>query len=231
MELTFPNNPTLKPIIRSTKVDREPPISDITKSRILQKYNMANKIAPVLTAGIAVGAIAMTDGVDLYYSIQKGDGMEIAYYGARTALGVGFVAGSAKWGDKAFFKGLKIGKFGKFNIAGAVIAGLDVSYNIYKIATADSWLEQLEYAEKAEAALIDGVIGCIEPYGIAAHIGWQVGVFATNKLCDKFGIGESSAISESATSSIGAAVVFLSEEHGRFLECHQQYPKTLSGQR
>ena len=186
-------------------------VDDLSDSKIAQKNNLAFKIPPETIAAAKIGAILMTDGVDLYQAIRKGDGIDIAYYGARTAGGVGFTLASLKWSDKAFFKGFQLVKGVKINAVAAVISGIDVIYNITKAATANTWIERAEYLEKMNAAVVDGVIGCIEPYGMAITIGWQVGVFATNKLCDKFGIGESSEISKSATSSIGAAYSFLSK--------------------
>jgi hypothetical protein len=211
---TFKKGSTTDPvpeqvIIKKIKHDE---VDDIADSDIAAEHKLVTKLPEKAMLGLEVGVILITDGVDLIKAIQKGDGVDIAYYGAKTGGNVGFAIAKFAFKDTAFFQGFKMTKYSKFSATAAIMAVVDVSYNFYKAATADSWLERAEYTEKTAAAVIDGVVGCIEPYGAAIEIGWQIGTFAGNKLCDKFGWGESNAISESATSSLGAAIVFLYED-------------------
>jgi len=189
-------------------------VDDLAESKIATQYGVVNKIPTQLIVGAKIGATLMTDGVELYKAIQRGDGVDIVYYGTRGTANVLAALGSAsiKWKNTSLFKGIQLTKTAKFNTVAAVVATIDVGYNVFKMATADTWLGRAAYAEKTSAAVVDGVIGCIEPYGAAVTIGWQVGVFAGEKICDKLGWGESTELSRSVTGSIGSMAVFLFEE-------------------
>lgn len=196
------------------KTVRTEQVDDLADSKIAAEYGVVNKIPTGLIVGAKIGATLMTDGVELYKAVRHRDGLDIVYYGARGTGNVLAALGSAsvKWKNTRLFKGVQLTKTARFNTVAAVIASIDVGYNLFKTATADTWLGRAAYSEKAAAAVVDGVIGCIEPYGAAATIGWQIGTFAGDKICDKFGWGESTELSRSVTSSIGSAVVFLFQE-------------------
>ncbi len=200
---------------RTTLVAKEQ-VDDITDSKIAQQYGVVNKLPTAVLATVKIGTVLMTDGVDCYQAWRNGDYFEAGYHGVRCGAKVGLTVISVAWKNSPLLKTIQITKFAKFNVTEAVVSGIEVAYHVINAVRADSWLERSQAVEKAVAATIDGAIGCVEPYGAAITLSWDASVWATNKVCDKFGIGESSSLSQSATSSIGAALVFLFQDLSPF---------------
>jgi hypothetical protein len=160
--------------------------------------------------------VLMTDGVDAYQAWHNGEYFEACYHGVRGGTKITLSIISVAWKNSPLLKTVQLTKFAKFNVTEAVVSGIEVTYHVINAVRADTWLERSQAVEKAVAATIDGAIGCVEPYGAAITLSWDASVYATNKVCDRLGIGESTAISRSATSSIGAALVFLFEDLSPF---------------
>jgi hypothetical protein len=200
---------------RSTLVRKEE-VDDITDSKIAQQYGVVNKLPKAILTTVKIGTVIMTDGVDAYQAWRNGEYFEAAYHGVRCGTKVTLSVISVAWKNSPLLKTVQITKFAKFNVTEAVVSGIEVAYHVINAVRADTWIERSQAVEKAVAAAIDGAIGCVEPYGAAITLSWDASVWATNKVCDKFGIGESSAISRSATSSIGAALVFLFKDLSPF---------------
>ena len=201
---------------RTAIVRTEPPVDDITKSKIAQQYGVVNKIPTVILAGAKIGTAVMTDGIDAYQAFRAGDYWEAGFYGVRCGANVTLAVCTVAFKNSPLLKTIQVTKFAKVNVAAAVISGIEVGYDVFRAVRADSWLERSQYTEKAFAAAIDGAIACVEPYGAAITLSWQASVWATNKVCDKFGIGESTSVSRAATRSIGAAIVFVFKDLSPF---------------
>ncbi|MBN1917845.1 MAG: hypothetical protein JW889_08050 [Verrucomicrobia bacterium] len=200
---------------RTTLVRKEE-VDDITDSKIAQQYGVVNKLPKAILTTVKIGTVLMTDGVDAYQAWHNGEYFEACYHGVRGGAKITLSVISVAWKNSPLLKTVQITKFAKFNVTEAVVAGIEVTYHVINAVRADTWLERSQAVEKAVAATIDGAIGCIEPYGAAITLSWDASVWATNKVCDKFGFGESTAISREATSSIGAALVFLFEDLSPF---------------
>jgi len=200
---------------RTTLVRKEQ-VDDITDSKIATQYGVVNKLPTALLATAKIGTALMTDGVDCYQAFRTGDYFEAGYHGVRCGSRVTLAVVSVAWKNSPLLKTIQITKFAKFNVTEAVVSGIEVAYHVINAVRADSWLERSQAVEKAVAAAIDGAIGCVEPYGAAITLSWDASVWATNKICDKFGIGESTELSQSATSSIGSAAVFLFKDLSPF---------------
>ena len=186
-------------------------VDDLDDSRLLTgtKYS-------VLKSAIgkaAIGATLVIFGSQAVLAFRDGDLVRGSFYVAAGAVGVFGILKADVELVKGLFRsatlpaGLRI-KVGA--AAGIAVGGILVGYELLLASQSDDPIRRLSHYESAGAVATDAIISSVPVYGVAAMLGWQIGLGVAIAFQSLLGVVPD-ALALRIVSSPGTTIVFLFE--------------------
>jgi len=186
-------------------------VDDLDDSRLLTGVKYAQLRSAL--RGAAIGATLVIFGSQAVLAFRDGDVIKGTVYSVAGATAVfGIVKADTKLVE-GLFEGRILGTGIKVRIgvaAAIAVGGILSSYELFQASQTDDSIRKLTHYETASTTLIDTIISVVPLSGVAAMLGWQLGLTVTVGVEALFGTMPN-PLALKIVSTPGSTITFLFE--------------------
>jgi hypothetical protein len=197
--------------VRQVQLVRNEIVDDLESSRVFAGAKYSHLTSAL--RGAAIGATLVIFGGQAILAFRDGDAIKGSFYVAAGTTGVfGIVKADVPLFERLFrssriFKGAHV-KLG--TVASVAVGGVLASYEIFQASQSADSITRLSHYEGAGSVVVDSLITAVPVMGVAAMLGWQLGLVVTVGLQSLVG-SMPDPMALKIVSSPGSTIVFLFE--------------------
>jgi hypothetical protein len=197
--------------IRQVQLVRNEIVDDLESSRAFAGAKYSHLTSAL--RGAAIGATLVIFGGQAVLAYRDGDVVKGTFYVAAATTAVFGIAKADVPLLKGLFESVRVlkGKAVKLgSAAGVAVGALLASYEVFLASETTNPIAQLSHFESAGSTFIDGLVAAVPLSGVAAMLGWQLGLVVVVGLHAIVGILPN-PIALKIVSTPGSTIVFLFE--------------------
>jgi hypothetical protein len=197
--------------VRQVQLVRNEIVDDLESSRVFAGAKYSHLTSAL--RGAAIGATLVIFGGQAVLAYRDGDVVKGTFYVAAATTAVFGIVKADVPLLKGLFESVRVlkGKAVKLgSAAGVAVGALLASYEVFLASQTTNPIAQLSHFESAGSTFIDGLVAAVPLSGVAAMLGWQLGLVVVVGLHAIVGILPN-PIALKIVSTPGSTIVFLFE--------------------